>query len=87
MVDQWPFVIFFLQQNEWIEARNMCNKVLEERTDIPKAYFRRGEAHFQLKDYELAMNDFQNVIDLDADNKVGPKDDQQSRKRELSYLN
>jgi hypothetical protein len=37
----------------------MCNKVLEERTDVPKAFFRRGEAHFQLKDYELAMNDFQ----------------------------
>ena len=59
-----------LKQNEWIEARNMCNKVLEERTDVPKAFFRRGEAHFQLKDYELAMNDFQNVLDMDQDNKA-----------------
>lgn len=59
-----------LKQNEWIEARNMCNKVLEERIDVPKAFFRRGEAHFQLKDYELAMNDFQNVLDLDQDNKA-----------------
>jgi FK506-binding protein 4/5 len=57
-------------QNEWIEARNMCNKVLEERSDVPKAFFRRGEALMQLKDYELAMNDFQMVIDLDPENKA-----------------
>ena len=57
-------------QNEWIEARNMCNKVLEERSDVPKAFFRRGEALIQLKDFELAMNDFQMVIDLDPENKA-----------------
>jgi len=57
-------------QNEWIEARNMCNKVLEERSDVPKAFFRRGEALMQLKDYELAKNDFQMVIDLDPENKA-----------------
>jgi FK506-binding protein 4/5 len=38
--------------------------------DVPKAFFRRGEAHLQLKDYELAMNDFQMVIELDPDNKA-----------------
>jgi FK506-binding protein 4/5 len=59
-----------LKQNEWIEARNMCNKVLEERTDVPKAYFRRGEALMQLKDFNLAINDFQTVIELDPDNKA-----------------
>lgn len=48
----------------------MCNKVLEERSDVPKAFFRRGEALMQLKDYELAMNDFQMVIDLDPENKA-----------------
>ena len=48
----------------------MCNKVLEERSDVPKAFFRRGEALMQLKDYELAMNDFQMVMDLDPENKA-----------------
>ncbi len=48
----------------------MCNKVLEERSDVPKAYFRRAEALIQLKDYELAMNDFQMVIELDPENKA-----------------
>jgi tetratricopeptide (TPR) repeat protein len=59
-----------LKQNEWIEARNMCNKVLEERTDVPKAYFRRGEAMLQLKEYNLAIDDFQMVIELEPDNKA-----------------
>ena len=48
----------------------MCNKILEERADVPKAFFRRGEALVQLKDYELAMNDFQMVIELDPENKA-----------------
>ena len=48
----------------------MCNKILEERADVPKAFFRRGEALVQLKDYELAMNDFHMVIELDPENKA-----------------
>ncbi len=59
-----------LKHNEWIEARNICSKVLEERTDVPKAYFRRGEALMQLKEYNLAINDFQLVIKLEPDNKA-----------------
>jgi tetratricopeptide (TPR) repeat protein len=57
-----------LKQNEWIEARNTCNKILEERTDVPKAYYRRGEALMQLKEYYLAINDFQMVIELEPNN-------------------
>ena len=42
-----------LKQNKWIEARNLCDKVLEENPDVAKAYFRRGEALFNLNDHEL----------------------------------
>ena len=42
-----------LKQSKWIEARNLCDKVLEENSDVAKAYFRRGDALFNLNDHEL----------------------------------
>ena len=42
-----------LKQSQWIEARNLCDKVLEENTEAAKAYFRRGEALFNLNDHHL----------------------------------
>jgi len=45
-------------------------QVLEEKADVPKAHFRRGEAYFQLKDYDLAMKDFDKVIELDPGNRA-----------------
>ena len=45
-----------LKKSKWIEARNLCDKVLEENPDVAKAYFRRGEALFNLNDHELGMN-------------------------------
>ena len=44
-----------LKQSKWIEARNLCDKVLEENPEVAKAYFRRGEALFNLNDHELGM--------------------------------
>jgi hypothetical protein len=40
--------------NNWIEARNVCDKVLEEAPTVAKAWFRRGEANFALNDWEIA---------------------------------
>ena len=45
----------YLKQSKWIETRNLCDKVLEENPDVAKAYFRRGEALFNLNDHELGM--------------------------------
>jgi len=59
-----------LKQNKWIEARNLCDKVLEENPDVAKAYFRRGEALFNLNDHELAKRDFSKVLELDPENKA-----------------
>ena len=42
-----------LKQSQWIEARNLCDKVLEENAEAAKAYFRRGEALFNLNDHHL----------------------------------
>merc|ERR1712150_347994 len=59
-----------IKQNKWIEARNLCDKVLEENPDVAKAYFRRGEALFNLNDHELAKQDFSKVLELDPENKA-----------------
>jgi len=60
----------YLKQNKWIEARNLCDKVLEENPNVAKAYFRRGESLYNLNDHELAKNDFSKVLELDPDNKA-----------------
>merc|ERR1711860_455276 len=56
--------------NNWIDARNLCDKVIEERPDNAKAYFRRGEAFIALNEHELARLDFQKVLELDPENKA-----------------
>lgn len=60
----------YLKQSKWIETRNLCDKVLEENPDVAKAYFRRGEALFNLNDHELAKRDFTKVLELDPENKA-----------------
>ncbi len=59
-----------LKRGEWIEARDMCNKAVEENGDAEKAYFRRGEALMQLQDHDEARKDFERVLQLDPDNKA-----------------
>ena len=45
--------ICYLKLGNWIEARNVCDKVLEESPAVAKAWFRRGEANFALNDWEV----------------------------------
>ncbi len=60
-----------LKLGEWIEARNVCDKVVEENgADCAKAFFRRGEALVHLKDHEEARKDFMEVARLEPDNKA-----------------
>ena len=60
----------YLKTEGWIEARDICDKVIEENPEAEKAYFRRGEAHIKLNDHVLAKNDFLKVLDLDPENKA-----------------
>lgn len=59
-----------LKQSQWIEARDLCDKILEENPQVAKAFFRRGESMMNLNDYELAKENFQKVLELDAENKA-----------------
>ena len=42
-----------IKMNNWIDARNLCDKVIEERPGNAKAYFRRGEALIALNEHEV----------------------------------
>ena len=60
----------YLKLNDWIEARNVCDKVIEENPKAEKAFFRRGEALVALNDHEMAKESFQKCLELDPENKA-----------------
>ncbi|XP_005091067.1 peptidyl-prolyl cis-trans isomerase FKBP4 isoform X2 [Aplysia californica] len=47
-----------------------CNEALEIQKDSAKAYFRRAQAHQNRKDFDLAIEDYQEVIALEPNNKA-----------------
>ncbi len=59
-----------LKTGEWIEARNICDKVVEENPSCTKAFFRRGEALMHLNDHSVAKEDFLRVAKLEPENKA-----------------
>jgi len=60
----------YLKMDKWIEARAVCDKAIEETDAVPKAWFRRGEAHLALNDCESAKLDFEKSLELEPDNKA-----------------
>jgi len=59
-----------LKMLQWIEARNVCDKAIEENDGVAKAWFRRGEANLAVNDYEAAKADFDRTFELDPENKA-----------------
>jgi len=53
-----------------LAAKDACNKVIEENSEVEKAWFRRGECHFLLSDWEQAKTDFEKASQLDPNNKA-----------------
>jgi FK506-binding protein 4/5 len=62
-----------LKREEWIEARNVCDKVIAENPNSDKAYFRRGEAMMMLNDHFPAKDDFAKCVELDGANAAAKK--------------
>lgn len=60
----------YLKMDKWIEARAVCDKAIEETDAVPKAWFRRGEAHLALNDCESAKLDFEKSLEFEPDNKA-----------------
>merc|ERR1711978_53105 len=59
-----------LKLGKWIEARNVCDKAIDENEAVAKAWFRRGEAQLALNDCESAKLDFEKSLDLEPENKA-----------------
>ncbi len=53
----------------WKEALSACNKAIEIDPDNEKGHFHRGQAHFGLQEYDLALQDFERVLAINPDNK------------------
>jgi len=61
----------YIKLGRWMEARDTCTKVIEAKGEnIAKAWFRRGEANFSLKDYGAAKADFEKTLKLEPENKA-----------------
>lgn len=61
----------YIKLGRWMEARDTCTKVIEAKGDkIAKAWFRRGEANFSLKDFGNAKADFEKTLTLEPENKA-----------------
>eukprot|EP00088_Acartia_fossae_P070842 TRINITY_DN957_c0_g1_i6.p1 TRINITY_DN957_c0_g1~~TRINITY_DN957_c0_g1_i6.p1 ORF type:complete len:475 (-),score=135.23 TRINITY_DN957_c0_g1_i6:1178-2602(-) len=59
-----------LKVGDFIGAKDLCTKVLEENTESAKAWFRRGESYYALNDWENAKADFAQTLVLESDNKA-----------------
>lgn len=53
-----------------LEARRMCDKVIDFDNTNVKAYFRRGQSYLATKDWLPAKADFDQVVQLEPDNKA-----------------
>ncbi|KAF4091860.1 hypothetical protein AMELA_G00041350 [Ameiurus melas] len=70
----------YLKLQEPSPALESCDKALELDANNEKALFRRGEALFLMKEFDLAREDFQRVIQLYPSNKAAKSQVQQCQK-------
>ena len=54
-----------MKLKKWTEALRDLNKAIEFNHQYAKAYFRRGEVHMELEEYEDSVRDFQQVRQLE----------------------
>lgn len=59
-----------LRLKDTMEVIKACNKALELDPRSEKALFRRGQAHMTNKDFDEARSDFEQVLQIDANNKA-----------------
>ncbi len=60
----------YLKLDNYSEVIKNCDKALEIDPKNEKGLFRRGQAYLGQKDYDLAKNDFNAVLQLDPNNKA-----------------
>lgn len=70
---QSNLALCYLKTDQNIEAKNACNKVLEIDPKNEKALFRRGQALLNLASPDIALKDFQYVIQIEPKNSAAVK--------------
>ncbi|XP_054159035.1 peptidyl-prolyl cis-trans isomerase FKBP4-like [Oppia nitens] len=60
----------YIKVENYLDAIKNCDKALDIDADNVKGLFRRGQAYFGQKDYELSRTDFNAVLKLDPNNKA-----------------
>ncbi|XP_067855504.1 RNA polymerase II-associated protein 3 isoform X2 [Heptranchias perlo] len=58
----------FLKKKKYAVAESDCNLAIALDSSFLKAYLRRGAARFKLKNFQGAKEDFEMVLNLDAEN-------------------
>lgn len=59
-----------LKLKNYVEVDDECGKVLEKDPQNVKGLFRRGQARLERNDYDIAIADLNQVIELEPDNKA-----------------
>jgi len=59
-----------MKQLDWLAARNLCTKVVDDNRGSGKAWFRRGECNYALNDWEAARRDYAAALAVEPDNKA-----------------
>jgi hypothetical protein len=52
----------YLEEGKYVRARECYDKAISSRTDSPDAFYRRGIAEIELRDFPAAVNDLERVI-------------------------
>ncbi|RWS24555.1 peptidyl-prolyl cis-trans isomerase FKBP4-like protein [Leptotrombidium deliense] len=60
----------YLKLNKPLEAIKNCNLALDMDKQNEKALFRRAQAYFNVKEFDKSMNDYEQVLQLDKNNKA-----------------
>ncbi|PVD33481.1 hypothetical protein C0Q70_04737 [Pomacea canaliculata] len=75
-----------LKLKEYSEAEEACKKALEMDSKNVKALFRRGQARLERNEYELALEDFEKVVELEPDNKAAKNQILLCKQRKKQFL-
>lgn len=58
----------FIRLEKWSDCKKMATAAIAEDPNNAKAFYRRGLAYLETKDFEEATSDFKRVLELDANN-------------------
>jgi tetratricopeptide (TPR) repeat protein len=59
----------FLEKNDYTNALQEFDRVVQLTPSLPDGYLARGSAHYALQHYANALQDFNNVLDITPDNR------------------